>query len=165
MEDNTTYELNVIMHHIPGHFVAAGHPVVLPESIVAFNGHEFLGCAEVTVELGRLHLYDRILLETTRCRFHDGECLREYLIEYLLYGLVNFLYQLVRLCRQLLLLLYRNVCLQFCPDLCYAVLICRNGCTDLRLEGITCGTEVIIRKSVNSFICSQDLGEHRFQLL
>ena len=80
MQDDTTDELNVIVHHIPCHLVSTGHPVVLPEGIISFYGHEFLGCAEVAVELRCLHLDHRVLLESSCSGLHDGECLRKNLI-------------------------------------------------------------------------------------
>ena len=76
MKDYTTDKLDIIMHHIPGDLVSACHPVVLPQSIIAVNGHELLGCTEIAVKISSLHLDYRILLETAGCRFHDCKCLR-----------------------------------------------------------------------------------------
>ena len=69
--------------------------MVLPEGVVAVNGHELLGGAEVTVEIRSLYLDHRVFLESAGCRLHDCECLRKNLIEGLLDGLVNLLDQFV----------------------------------------------------------------------
>ena len=67
MEDDTSYELNIIVDHVPCDFVSAGHPMVLPYCIVAVYGHKFLGCAEIAVKVCRLYADLRVLSEAA-CR-------------------------------------------------------------------------------------------------
>ncbi len=52
MKHDAADELHAIVHHVPGDFVAAGHPVVFPYGVVAVDGDEiFALCGELAVEL------------------------------------------------------------------------------------------------------------------
>ena len=95
MKNNTTDELNVIVNHIPCDLISAGNPVVLPEGIVAIDSHKVLACTQVAVELCRLDLDYRILLESACCRLHDCESLRKNIVESLLDSLVDSLHKLI----------------------------------------------------------------------
>ena len=95
MENDTTDKLHIVVYHIPSHLVSTRNPMVLPEGIVTVDGHEFLCCAEVTVKVSCLYLYDWILLETACCRLHDGKCIRKDLVKHLLNCLIHLLHKLV----------------------------------------------------------------------
>jgi len=165
MKNDTADELHIIMDHIPCHLVSAGHPMVLPESIVALYGDEFLRSAEVSVKVRSLHPDHRIFLETTGCRLHDGECLRQNLVEHLLDSLVYLLHKLVRLCRKLLLLLKRYFLFELLHDFCHTSLISRNGRLYLFLESIAPFPELIVREGIYNSVCFKHFIQCRLDRL
>ena len=165
MEHDTSDELYIVVYHVPCDLVSTGHPMVLPYGIVAFNRDKLLCRTEVAVELSRLYTDDIILLETTCSRLHDCERLRENLIEYGLDSLIHLLDKLVRLGSELLLLVERNICLDFKLDLSYTLLVRRNSLLDLCLQLVALGAELIIIKFINSFVCCEHLVKHRSELL
>ena len=161
MQHDTSDELNVIVDHVPGHLVTACDPVVLPYGIVTVNRDELLGCAEVAVELCSLYPDLRVFCESARCRLHDGESLRKNLVEYLLDGLVNLLDKLVLLSRQSLLLIERNLLLEFRLDFSHTCLICSDSLLNLVLQRLTPCSEVVIRKFVYHLVCLKHLVQGR----
>jgi len=161
MKDDTSDELHVIMDHVPGNLITAGHPMVLPDRIVALDGHEFLSRAEVTVKLCGLYLDDRILGETTGSRLHDSECLRKDLVEYGLDSLVHLLHELVLLGSEGFLLLERNLFFKLLPDLGDTVLIICYSRLDLILQSLTSCPEGIIVQNIYFLICLKHLVQGR----
>ena len=55
MEHRTSEELNVEVYHVPLQVVAACHPVVVVDGLVALNVHEVVRGGEVAVEIRRGH--------------------------------------------------------------------------------------------------------------
>ena len=52
MEHDTADELHAVVDHVPFDFVAAGHPVVFPDGVVAVDAYEVAALSgEVAVEL------------------------------------------------------------------------------------------------------------------
>ena len=165
MENDTADELHVIVDHVPCDLVSSGHPVVLPDGIVTLYPDKLLGGAEVAVKLCRLDHDLRIFLETACCRLHDRKRLRQNLFENLLYGLVDFLHKLVRLCGERFLLLDWKIFLQIFRDLRDALLVGCDRFADLRLELIALCSELVVVKLVYLIIRREDLGKHRLELL
>ena len=161
VKHDTTDKLHIVVDHIPGHFVTAGHPVVLPYSIISLDAHEILCCAEVAVEISSLYPDDLILLETACCGLHYRECLRKNLVQHLLDGLINLLDELVGLSRKRLLLAYRDLLLKFLLDLGYTVLILSDGSLDSVFKGLTSFTKLIISKFIYLLVCLQHLVQSR----
>ena len=96
VENDTTDELHIVVDHIPGDFVSAGHPFVFPDSLVPFDGDELASLdGEFAVKVGGGHLDGLVGGETgcglTHCGEHDGEML----VELVLKGVEDFLLVLV----------------------------------------------------------------------
>ena len=74
MKHDTTKELYVIVNHVPRHLIAASHPVVVPNGLVAINIHKVVLDGEVAVEICGSH--DDVTIFSfgkTACRvLHDG---------------------------------------------------------------------------------------------
>ena len=165
MENDTADELDIVVNHVPGDFVAAGHPMVLPDGLVVLDMDEILGYAEVAVEIGGCHRDRFILLEAPGSRLHDGEGLRKYFREFLFDCLILILDYLVSLRRQRLLFRDRNVLLKFRLDTGYLLLEWGLDPRKPGPEGSRPGAEFIIRERVNRSVGGKNLVKNRSDLL
>ncbi len=83
VEHYTADELHIVMHHIPGDFVAAGKPVVFPDSLVAVDGYEVASLGgELAVKLGGCNLDCLVCGEAGGGLAHGGEYYGEVLVEF-----------------------------------------------------------------------------------
>ena len=130
MKDYSTDQLDIVVDHVPGNLVAAGHPVVVPYGIVTVYLDEVPAGAELTVKISGLYADGRVLLEPARCGLHYGKSLRQNLIQDLLNILVHLLDELVGLCRKSLFLVQRDILLKLFLDLGNAFLVFRYPLTD-----------------------------------
>ena len=165
VKDDAADKLDIIMDHIPGDLVSAGHPMVVPYGIISVNLHKILGCTQYAVEFSGFHPYSLVLLESACRRFHHCKRDRKYLVKHLLYVLVHFLDQFVRLGGKRLLLVERDILLQFFLYLRDPFLIAGNPLTDNTSKLSRLLPQLIIRKAVYFRIGSQHLLEDRLQLL
>ena len=100
MQYNTTEELYIIVYHVPGHFVTAGFPVILPDRLVAFNAYEVASLrSQFTVEFGSCHFDFFIFRESAGRIFHDGKSLGKDFVEHNLILVKHFLFQFIDLCK------------------------------------------------------------------
>ena len=109
MQCDTAEELDIVVDHVPLHVVSAGHPVCGVDGLVSVDGDEIFGGRQVAVEIvGRYD--DRFILGETAGRiFHDGECFRQHLIQFLLDLFVDSFLRLVNILRDLLLFRKRGL--------------------------------------------------------
>ena len=70
---------------------------MVPIGLVALYPDVVVLGAELAVHVGGGHFYDLFLLEPAGCGLHHGEGVGQYLVEHLLYLLVDLLGQLVHL--------------------------------------------------------------------
>ena len=165
----TTDELDVVMNHVPGDFIASGEPVVLPygnaPAVPFLDVDKVMVDAEPAVRIACLHHDFRIARETSRGGLHYREGLREYFIENVLDFSVLVLDKLVRLSSEFLLLIDRNVLVEFEPDLGYPLLKRIRPFLNLFPECLSPGTELVIAESVYLPILCKDLLKDRFHLL
>ncbi len=103
IQHDTADQLHVVVDHVPGDAVAAGHPAVLPDGVIAVDGDEVVRSGEGAVEVGRLDLDGRIFRKSAGGGLHDGEGPRENLLQNLLDLFVDGLDQFVLLGGELLL--------------------------------------------------------------
>ena len=98
------------MNHVPSNFIAAGYPMVLPNSLIIFYPHEITPLrSKVPVHLCSRHLYFLVLGKTACCIFHDGESRRQHLVQCFFVFLKNFFLQLIYLIENRLALF--NICI------------------------------------------------------
>ena len=82
MEDYAAYYLDVVVHHVPLDFVAAGNPVVFPDGFVAFDAYEVAsGGGQIAVHLGGGYLDCFIGGEACGGFAHGGEHYRKFVVE------------------------------------------------------------------------------------
>ncbi len=98
VQDDATDQLHIVVRHVPFYLVAACHPVVFPDSLVAFDGHEpVAGAGKFAVEISCGDCHGFVCCEAGGGLAHYGEYdgkVRVELVledvEYLLLVLVDF---------------------------------------------------------------------------
>ena len=97
VQDDAAKQLYVIVHHVPCDFRAAGHPVVLVDSFVAFDADEVFCRCKFTVEVGCCY-FDFCVFREAACRvLYDGEGLWQNLVQRFFIAVEHFLFQFVDL--------------------------------------------------------------------
>ena len=156
MQDDAADQLHVVMDHVPGDHVAAGHPAVAPDGIVAVDVHEVVVGAQVAVEFGGLHADAFVLLEAARRRFHDGERLRKHLVEYFFNFLVDGLHQLVEFRGQLLFPRDFHLRIgELLADLRHFLFLRRRVGANLVAQGGTLGAQIVVAELVEAVVGRQ----------
>ena len=165
MEHRTADQLHIVVHHIPGDHIAAGHPAVAPDGIVAVHVDEIVAGAQVTVEIGGLHADPLVFLETARRRFDDGEGFRKHFVENLFYLFVNGLDQFVQFRSQFLLAgdLHLGVG-QLFTDLRHLLLFRRRIGAYFVAQCGALGTQAVVAQLVNTVIGRKDELQGRREL-
>ncbi len=162
VQDDAADELHIVMDHVPGDFVAAGEPVVLPDGLVPFDMHEVAALrGEFLIELRSGHFDQFALLETAGGGFHDGESLGQDLVQDLLDGVVLVLDEFVGFGRQGLLLGDGNVLREFILNLRNTLLERLFHRENAGAEGRGTGPELIVGKRVDRRIRREDLVQYR----
>ncbi len=92
VQHRAAYELHVVVHHVPSHLVAAGHPVVVIDGFVAVDLHKVLalGC-QGAVHVGGCDCDALVACKSPCGFFHNREHHRECLVEFLLKHFEDFL--------------------------------------------------------------------------
>ena len=164
VENNTTYELYVIVCHVPLNHIAACHPFILVNGFVTFNGHKVKLGGKVTVKICCSYSYGFILLETTGCLTYNGKHLWKHTVKNLIHVVKRLLVKIVNFCierstvlKVSLLNLSLNLiylCLCFCR---HSAHLCLYGCGTL--------TELVIAQSLHFWIYRLNLLQIRFYRL
>ena len=144
MQDDTSDDLHIVVHHIPGNLVSAGNPMVLPQCLVTLDLHEITGRAEISVEIICSNLHNRILREPAGSGLHDRECLRKNLVQHFLDFLIFLLHELVGLGSKFLLLAYRDIALQMLLDFGNTLFKRFLALPDLLLQFLSSRSELVI---------------------
>ena len=166
VQDDAADELDIVMDHVPGDLVAAGHPMVLPDGLVVLDADEIAAVrGQVAVEIGRRDGDGLVLREAAGSGLHDGEGLGENLVEALLDGVVLVLDELVGLGGEGFLLGNGDFLFDLGLDFGDAVLEGLFHGENLRTKGGGTRPEFIVGESVNARIGRQDLVQHRLHLL
>lgn len=164
MEDDTSDDLHVIVDHIPGDLVSAGHPMALPQCLVAFDLHEVMGSTEIPVEIIGSNFHYRILRKSARRRLHYRECVRKNLVQNLLNLSIFVLHKLVGLSRKRLLLTHRNITFKLFLDFGNSLFKRLLDFTDPPLEVLGLRSQFVVRKFVNAFVCGKHFFQNRLDL-
>ena len=157
MQGDAADQLDVIVDHVPGDLVAARQPVVAVYGLVPLDVHKVVVHGQVAVELRGGDGDGGILLEAAGRALHDGESLREYLVEGLLDGLVFVLDELVRLAGQTLLFGDGNIFVELELDLGEPVLERLLHLLQALPQRRRTGTDVVVGEGVDFRIDGQDL--------
>ncbi|CDB09545.1 unknown [Bacteroides sp. CAG:633] len=100
MKNNTTKQLYVIVYHVPGNFVSAGHPVVLVNGFVSFDAYEIFGSSQMTVEISSSNHNFFVFGKSSGSIFHDGKSYRQYIIEGFFVDIQYLFLDFVNLCKE-----------------------------------------------------------------
>ena len=74
VEHHTADQLHIVVHHVPCHHVAAGHPAVLVDGLVAVDSDEVLALqGQLAVGLGGRHLDSLVVGEAAGSLLDHGE--------------------------------------------------------------------------------------------
>ena len=84
VQDGAAEELHVVVNHVPLRLVAAGHPVVVVDGLVALDVHEVMAGSQFAVEVGGRHLHVGVVGEALGGALHDGEGHGAHLLQGLL---------------------------------------------------------------------------------
>ena len=97
MQHNTADKLYIVVHHVPGNHIAAGHPLIAIAHFIAFDDHIIAASSQIAVEIGSGGLNPLIVLEAGRNCLNDGKSLWQNLIEDVFGFFVLLLFQLIDL--------------------------------------------------------------------
>ena len=119
VQHHATEQLHIIVHHVPRDLVAAGHPVVMIDRLVAFYLHEVKPrvSSQITVQLRCGNHQTLVLRETASRRFDDCKSLRKHLSQLLFIDVLDLFLEFVHLVVDLLTFVNRRTldgCLQLC---------------------------------------------------
>ena len=165
MQHHAAEELHIVVHHIPGYLVAACHPVVVVDSVVAINLDEVVPrvSCHVAVALGSGN-DDRLALGKTPCRgLDDGECLGQYFHQYDLVLLFYLLLQVINLLIDFFAFVNLKR-LDRCAELSYLRFLRCHRCGDLIHQHLRTGAELIVAERINLGIDRLDLVYVRLNL-
>ena len=109
VQHHAANDLHIVVHHVPGDFVAAGHPMVLVDGLIALDGDAGVGGGQVAVVVGGGDGHRLVGGEALGGLLHHGEGLGQYLVEHLLSLLVAVLLQVVDALVEALLLVDGHV--------------------------------------------------------
>ncbi len=95
VQNDTSDQLHIVMNHIPGNHISAGHPAVVPDSGITIYLHIIEPCTQVLVKFGGIYPDGLILLESAGSGLHYGKGNRKHFIQHNLHILVDFLLETV----------------------------------------------------------------------
>ena len=82
VEHHAADQLHVVVHHVPFHLVAAGHPFVFIDRLVAVDGDEVLsGAGKLAVGLGGGDFDSVVVFEAASRLLHHGKHFGEHAVE------------------------------------------------------------------------------------
>ena len=160
MQGDTADELHVVVHHVPLEHVSACLPGIVPDGLVAVDGHEVVGDGEFAVEIvGRnRHV---AFGKTPGSGLHDCECLRKNFREALFYGFVLVFHEFVGLGGESFFLIYRNVSVEFLANLGCAVLERLFDTAHVFAQSSAAGAELVVRQFVSFLVFTEYLVQRR----
>ena len=164
VQNDATYELNIVVNHVPRNLVAPSHPMVLVNRLIALNRDEIVLDAQVFIEISCRNFHCLVLSEPAGRGFHYRESFRKNFVESLLDCIVLILHDLIRLCCQSLLFIHRYILIQLLLDFGDALLERCFAFSQLRPKLIRLGPEFVIRQFIYWPVCRKDLIQDRFQL-
>ncbi|CCY50333.1 unknown [Bacteroides sp. CAG:189] len=156
MKHYATEKLYIIVNHVPYRVVTAGIPVILIDSLVAFDAYEVFCCSQCTVEVGSRNHHFFVFRKTSCGIFHDRKSHRQYFVERFFVYFKNFFFQFVYLSENLFTVfqLYGfDTGFQFFHF--SAFLVCRV--VDVLLKFLCFRTETVIIQFSNLWVSSFDL--------
>ena len=97
MKNYTTNKLDIIVHHIPHHFVASCSPSVMVDSFVTIYFYEIKACIrrQVAIHLGSSYHNGFILSETTSCTLDNSKRIWKNIVERLIIDVQHLFFETI----------------------------------------------------------------------
>ncbi len=97
VQDDSSEQLHVKVHHVPLHVIAPGHPMVVVDGLVTIDVHKVVAGGQFAVEIVGGDHHFLVVREARRSALHNGEHLGESLVKCLLQRVEHILLQFVYL--------------------------------------------------------------------
>src|SRR4030042_4304735 len=97
MKGHSSYQLDIVVYHIPHDLVSACYPPVLPVSLITLYRDAFPCSCQIFVILPCCYFYHTVFLESSGCFLHYCKGRRNTLIKDLLELVINMFFNLVNL--------------------------------------------------------------------
>ena len=133
MKHRSSYELHIVMHHIPSYSRASCNPTVVIVSLIAHNIDIISTCGKVFVVFVGSNLHFLVFGKAFSCCFHHSKSLGQQIVQHILRLVVYFLLQIFNLSVDALFLFHSHIefavdsTFQFI-DLLLFTLYCRMYC-------------------------------------
>ena len=157
VENYTTEQLNIVVNHVPLHVVASGHPVIVINGLIVFNGHKVVSRSQRAVEVSSRNHHLAVLGKATGCTLHDGKGFIHHLVELRLQSVEHFLLQFIDMVEHTFAVFERKGfdLLLLTTDFGTQVV---NGMLNLVAQFLRLSTQGIVVKRIDAF-------KHLFNLL
>ena len=97
MEHHPTNELHVVVHHIPGHIITTGNPVILINRLIVFDAYKVEFSGKLTISVGSCNYDLCIFCESTSRILNYRKSLGQSLIKDLFCPIEDCFFYLVYL--------------------------------------------------------------------
>ena len=112
---DTTKQLYIVVYHVPLRIVTTSYPVVLIDSLIAFDGYKVVVRGQFTVKVVGCNLYGFVLSKAACCILYNGEYFGQCLVECFLHLVEHLRFEFVYLVEDYLTVFNRSffyLCLQ-----------------------------------------------------
>ena len=94
---DTTKQLYIVVYHVPLRIITTSYPVVLIDSLIAFDGYEVVARGQFTVKVVGCYLYGFVLSKSACCILYNGEYFGQCLVECFLHLVEHLRFEFVYL--------------------------------------------------------------------
>ena len=158
VQNDTTNQLHIIMHHIPHHFVSACGPRVVIDGFITVYFYKVKTCVgcQIAIHLRSGHYHGFVLSEATSSTFHHSESVRQNIHQFFVIDIQHLFFKVINLVIYFFAVINFQrfyACFQFsdtCLVLCHSILQTLH-------QRCTTSTQLIITQSINLSIYSLNL--------
>ena len=146
MQNRTTNELNIVVHHVPHGLITSSFPMIVVDGFIALNVEEVVAIgSKFTVKIGCCHLDCLILGEAFGSLLNDSKYRGQHLVELILDAVENFFLNLVNFSPQWFAIFILES-LDFSLNRCNLVALWFYILFNLLFDCGTAGTQFIVRQ-------------------
>ena len=143
MEHHATYQLYIVMNHVPCDFITASHPVVVVNGLIAIYLHKIKTGSQIAVEIIGSHHHRLVFRKATSGIFYDGKHLGQHLVQNLFIPFFDIFVQIIYLAINALALFYRQL-LNRAFQLSYLIFLRLHMCGNALLNYLCASTKIIV---------------------
>ena len=154
------------MAHVPSDHVAAGGPSIAIAGYVTVYLNAVVGGGEIAVEVCSCNFDDFVVLETASSLLHHGKSFWQNLVQHILGGVIDLVFQFFHLFVEILLLLNGHiiVVVQIVADFSQTSLFYLCSLTDFLSELHRFVTQIVCGKVFNGFVSFKSLVQFGLEL-